>query len=118
MVEKTEYESGARKPMPKRNRDENDNVSDKAAENRRPPGGIGNSDTNPPRDMREAPAPNPQGDAGTSDQKPRWEGPPENRPRGYLPAKDNPEKDRDAAGENLKDPEKRDLGDALKKKGG
>jgi hypothetical protein len=50
--------------------------------------------------------------AGTTDQMPRWEGPPENRPRGYLPAKDDPAKDRDAAGENLKDPDKRDLGDA------
>ena len=38
---------------------------------------------------------------GTSDQKPRWEGPPENRPRGYLPAKDNPEIDPDAAGKPL-----------------
>ncbi|WP_082549895.1 hypothetical protein [Mesorhizobium sp. Root157] len=41
--------------------------------------------------------------AGTTDQKPRWEGPPENRPRGYLPAVDDPETDRDAAGENLRD---------------
>lgn len=122
MPDKTEYESGARKPMPKRDRDENDETFDKAAENRQPPGGMGNADNDPPRDVREAPAPNPpaadpQGDAGTDEQKPRWEGPPENRPRGYLPAKDDPEKDRDAAGENLKDPEKKDLGDALKQKG-
>lgn len=41
------------------------------------------------------------GAAGTDDQRPRWEGPPENRPRGYLPAKDDPETDRDAAGETL-----------------
>ena len=27
---------------------------------------------------------------GTTDQRPRWEGPPENRPRGYKPAKDDP----------------------------
>ncbi len=57
------------------------------------------------------------GAPGTTDQKPRWEGPPENRPRGYLPAKDDPATDRDAAGENLKDPEKRHLGDAFKQRG-
>jgi hypothetical protein len=44
--------------------------------------------------------------AGTTDQKPRWEGPPENRPRGYLPAKDDPNKDRDAVGENNEDPDR------------
>jgi hypothetical protein len=57
-----------------------------------------------------------EGPPGTTDQRPRWEGPPENRPRGYLPAIDDPEVDRDAAGENLKDPDKRDLSDALKTK--
>lgn len=57
------------------------------------------------------------GPPGTSDQKPHWEGPPENRPRGYLPAKDDPAEDRDAAGENLKNPEKRTLGDAFKQRG-
>jgi len=31
------------------------------------------------------------GKPGTTDQFPRWEGPEENRPSGYLPAKDNPE---------------------------
>jgi len=56
----------------------------------------------------------PHDKAGTTDQKPRWEGPPENRPRGYLPAKDDPTVDRDAAGENLNDPRKRNLGDAFK----
>jgi hypothetical protein len=56
----------------------------------------------------------PSGAPGTTDQRPRWEGPPENRPRGYLPAVDDPETDRDAAGANLMDPEKRDTGDALK----
>jgi hypothetical protein len=79
----------------------------------------------PVRDTRETPAPIPDGDrtkrttrqeTGTSDQKPRWEGPPENRPPGYLPAKDDPDRDRDAAGENLRDPEKSDLGDAFKTK--
>ena len=54
---------------------------------------------------------------GTTDQRPRWEGPPENRPRGYKPAKDDPARDRDAAGENLSDPERHTLADALKHKG-
>ncbi|MBC2774645.1 hypothetical protein H6M51_17405 [Rhizobium sp. AQ_MP] len=51
---------------------------------------------------------------GTTDQSPRWEGPQENCPRSYMPAKDDPDIDRDATGENLQDPEKRDFGDALK----
>ena len=55
-----------------------------------------------------------QGDEGTTDQLPRWEGPPENRPRGYLPASDDPASDRDAAGESLSDPVKSDLSDAFK----
>ena len=59
----------------------------------------------------------PNGAPGTTDQRPRWEGPPENRPRGYLPAVDNPETDRDAAGENLMDPDKSDTSDALKTRG-
>jgi hypothetical protein len=54
---------------------------------------------------------------GTTDQRPRWEGPPENRPRGYKPAKDDPARDRDAAGENLRDPERHTLADAIKHKG-
>lgn len=53
------------------------------------------------------------GAPGTVDQRPRWEGPPENRPRGYLPAVDDPARDRDAAGENLQDPERSTLGDAV-----
>lgn len=53
-----------------------------------------------------------EGMPGTTDQSPRWEGPEENRPRGYLPAKDDPASDRDAAGENLNDPDRRTLGDA------
>lgn len=51
--------------------------------------------------------------AGTTDQKPKWEGPPENRPRGYEPATDNPARDRDAAGHNLADPDRENIGDAL-----
>jgi hypothetical protein len=57
------------------------------------------------------------GAPGTTDQSRRWEGPPENRPAGYLPALDNPETDRDAAGENLSDPQKTDIFDALKTRG-
>jgi hypothetical protein len=53
------------------------------------------------------------GAPGTTDQLPRWEGPPENRPAGYLPAEDNPAVDRDAAGENLQDPPRSDLSDAM-----
>lgn len=51
---------------------------------------------------------------GTTSQSPRWEGPKENRPRGYLPAKDDPDLDRDAVGENLQDPRKKSLTDAMK----
>lgn len=117
MAEKPEYESGARKLMAKRDRDANDDISKKAAENRRSPSRIENTENDPPRDVRESPTPDLQDNARTADQKPRWEGPPGNRPRGYLQATDDPENDRDAAGENLKDPDKRDLGDALKQKG-
>lgn len=60
---------------------------------------------------------NPQpGAPGTTEQSPRWEGPQESRPRGYFPAKDDPETDRDAVGENLKDPRKRNVSDAMKTK--
>ena len=41
------------------------------------------------------------GRPGTTDQSPRWEGPEETRPAGYLPALDDPERDPDAAGETL-----------------
>ena len=53
---------------------------------------------------------------GTIAQRPRWEGPQENRPNAYKPAKDDPEKDRDATGENLRDPRKKDLSDAMRTK--
>lgn len=56
------------------------------------------------------------GAPGTTEQSPRWEGPEETRPRGYLPAQDDPEVDRDAVGENLQDPRKRDVSDAMKTK--
>jgi hypothetical protein len=57
------------------------------------------------------------GPAGTTNQSPRWEGPEETRPRGYLPAADNPETDRDALGENLNDPDRSKIKDAGKTKG-
>jgi hypothetical protein len=57
------------------------------------------------------------GAPGTTDQSPRWEGPRESRPQGYMPAKDNPDVDRDAVGENLQDPEKRNLADSGKVRG-
>ncbi|WP_246723763.1 hypothetical protein [Rhizobium sp. ARZ01] len=63
--------------------------------------------TNTPRD----------GAPGTTDQSPRWEGPEETRPRGYLPAKDDPDVDRDAVGENNQDPERSRPSDALKHRG-
>lgn len=92
MSRKTAYESGARKLEPRTGPDPSDDFSQDAAANGRPEAR---------EDM-----------AGTTDQKPRWEGPPENRPRGYLPAKDDPSRDRDAAGENLRDPDKSRLSDA------
>ncbi|KQT01701.1 MULTISPECIES: hypothetical protein [unclassified Rhizobium] len=57
------------------------------------------------------------GPAGTTDQSPRWEGPEETRPAGYLPAVDDPKTDRDAVGENLNDPDRSKVTDAGKTKG-
>lgn len=57
---------------------------------------------------------NRNGPPGTVDQKPRWEGPPENRPRGYRPARDDPAKVPDAAGESLAEPDKNKLSDGLR----
>ena len=54
------------------------------------------------------------GAPGTTDQSPRWEGPEETRPRGYLPAEDDPNVDRDAVGENNRDPERNRPSDAFK----
>ncbi|MNT98622.1 hypothetical protein D3C72_2412470 [compost metagenome] len=56
------------------------------------------------------------GPPGTTDQSPHWEGPQENRPRGYLPAKDDPDTARDAAGETNRDPERKRPSDAMKTK--
>ncbi|MFB9952350.1 hypothetical protein ACFFP0_26205 [Rhizobium puerariae] len=57
------------------------------------------------------------GTPGTTDQSPRWEGPRENSPRGYLRARDDPDRDRDARGENNRDPSREKLSDAGKAKG-
>jgi len=54
------------------------------------------------------------GAAGTTEQSPRWEGPQGTTPRGYMPAKDDPNVDRDAAGESLQDPRKRTAADGMK----
>ncbi|AXV16396.1 hypothetical protein CYG48_12220 [Neorhizobium sp. SOG26] len=57
------------------------------------------------------------GAPGTTDQSPRWEGPQENTPRGYMPAKDNPDRDRDALHENNRDPSRDKATDTGKIKG-
>lgn len=94
-------ETGARKLEQREGPDPQDAFSQGAAENRKPAGPYGLTEGE-------------EGAPGTIDQKPRWEGPPENRPRGYLPAVDDPATRRDAAGENLADPVRHDLGDAGK----
>ena len=55
-----------------------------------------------------------EGAPGTTEQSPHWEGPQDTKPRGYLPADDDPNKGRDAVGENLQDPRRKDLSDAMK----
>jgi hypothetical protein len=57
------------------------------------------------------------GAPGRTDQSPRWEGPQENRPGSYMPAKDDPDKVRDANGESNSDPEVKKVSDGLKQKG-
>jgi hypothetical protein len=57
------------------------------------------------------------GAPGTTEQSPRWEGPQENTPKGYMPAADDPDKDRDALGESNSDPEVKKVTDAAKVKG-
>lgn len=56
------------------------------------------------------------GAPGTTDQSPRWEGPEETWPRGYLPAKDDPDIETDAVGETNKSPERNRPSDAFKTK--
>ncbi|QWW68813.1 hypothetical protein [Rhizobium sp. WYJ-E13] len=56
------------------------------------------------------------GAPGTTDQSPRWEGPQATKPAGYLRAKDDPEKARDAHGENLNHPKVKKVSDAMKTK--
>lgn len=57
------------------------------------------------------------GTPGTTDQSPRWEGPQESRPPGYMPASDDPDKAKDANGESNRDPEVKKVSDGLKQKG-
>jgi hypothetical protein len=57
------------------------------------------------------------GAPGTTDQSPRWEGPQENTPRAYLPAKDDPDRAEDANGETNADPEVKKISDGFKQKG-
>ncbi|WP_149739129.1 hypothetical protein [Rhizobium sp. RU20A] len=54
------------------------------------------------------------GKAGTTKQSPRWEGPEASRPRGYLPAKDDPDTEPDAVGETLSDPDRTKARDVAK----
>lgn len=57
----------------------------------------------------------PRGGApGTTDQSPRWEGPKETRPSGYMEPLDDPEHDREAVGENVKNQRKKRVSDAMK----
>ena len=57
----------------------------------------------------------PRGGApGITDQSPRWEGPKETRPSGYMEPLDDPEHDREAVGENVKNPRKKRVSDAMK----
>ncbi|MDM9625202.1 hypothetical protein QTL95_04790 [Rhizobium sp. S152] len=57
------------------------------------------------------------GAAGTTDQSPRWEGPQENKPGGYLPAKDDPDRIRDANRETNGDPKVTKVSHGLKQRG-
>ncbi len=57
------------------------------------------------------------GAPGTTDQSPRWEGPPENTPRGYMPAKDDPDQDGDALDETNRNPSREGVSDGGKTKG-
>ncbi|MGB3643452.1 MAG: hypothetical protein WBA15_03150 [Mesorhizobium sp.] len=45
MPDYTEYETGARHPVEKKQPDDNENFSQDAAANKRPPSGLGNSES-------------------------------------------------------------------------
>jgi hypothetical protein len=71
MPTETAYEHGARKLEPRTGPDPNDDFSQDAAENKKPPKGMGLTETadkpkrpdeRPPRDTKDSPAPNPNGD--------------------------------------------------------
>ena len=90
MADKTDYEHGARKLMAKSGRDPNDEFSQKAAANKKPPLGVGLTEKvapkkpstrskdekappdpeHPTRDTRDTPAPNPNGNPVTIEKKP------------------------------------------------
>lgn len=61
------------------------------------------------------------GAPGTVDQSPRWEGPQDTRPAGYLPAKDDPQQTPDAIDEPnappQDDPDWREPGTARRPEG-
>lgn len=72
MPTQTAYEHGARKLEPRTGPDPNDDFSQEAAENKKPPDGMGlteagrptkskQPDARPTRDTKETPAPNPNG---------------------------------------------------------
>jgi hypothetical protein len=63
------------------------------------------------------PEPETPGTPGTTDDRPRWEGPEETRPSGYKPAVDDPDRETDAAGESNSRPDRKTLGDGLRQRG-
>jgi hypothetical protein len=56
------------------------------------------------------------GAPGRTDQSPRWEGPQENTPRGFMQAKDNLDRDQDANRESNSDREVKKVSDAFRTK--
>jgi hypothetical protein len=67
MPDPTSYETGARRPVEKTRRDDNEDFSQDAAGNKPPKSGVGNSDAKPqksddphPRDVKEDPSPDPK----------------------------------------------------------
>lgn len=58
-----------------------------------------------------------KGAPGTTDQSPRWEGPQESIPPGYMPAKNDPDRTADANGETNSDPIVKKVSDGCKQKG-
>lgn len=63
------------------------------------------------------PVPETPGTPGTTDDRPRWEGPKETRPSGYKPAIDDPERETDAVGKSNPERDRKTLGDGLRQRG-